>query len=347
MREVADAVGVSISSVSNAFNRPDQLSDKLRERILAEAARRGLRRPDPAARSLRHGRPLALGVIYTDRLSFAFSDPAAVLFLQGVSEECEQAGLELVLIPDTVAADVAQTAVGRSMVDGLIVYSVSDDDPVLREARGRVPMVVVDQPTTIPDAPWVGIDEAAAAHDVARHLVDLGHRRFAVITSEIDRSRCGGPVDRDRQARTTYASTAARLNGYRQAITAAGLDWDDVVVVEAVENSEEHGRRATKTVLDRHHVTAVLGMTDLLAIGAIAAIQDRGRDVPGDVAVAGFDDIPTAARHQPTLTTVGQPHREKGRAAAAGLLALIGGDGDAPEPKILPHTLHRRGSTHR
>jgi DNA-binding LacI/PurR family transcriptional regulator len=333
MREVADALGVSVATVSNAFNRPDQLSPALRERVLAEATRRGLGTPDPAARALRRGRYAALGVVYTDRLSYAFSDPGAVLFLQGVSRACERAEVELVLIPR--AASAAETAVGRSLVDGVVVYSVADDDPVLAAAlERRMPAVVVDQPRDA-GAPWVGVDEERACRKLCRHVLELGHRRLAVIATELDRSRRGGLADRPRQDAATFAATRARLRGYRTAAEAAGIDWATVPVWEATGSEREQGRAAAAALLDaRPPPTALLAMTDELALGALSAA--RG------VSITGFDDLPAAAAAG--LTTVAQPHMRKGELAATLLLDLLAGRPPARRTRTLRTQLQLRAS---
>jgi DNA-binding LacI/PurR family transcriptional regulator len=342
---VAESLGVSITTVSNAFSRPDQLSEALRERVLAEAGRLGLSHPDAAARSLRLGRPASVGVMYTDRLSYAFSDPGAVLFLQGVSRVCETGGQQLVLIPSTSSADAAATAVGRSTIDGLIVYSVADDDPVLAAAVDRrMPLVLVDQPR-IETLPWIGVDDEKACRALAEYVLSLGHRRLAVIATEFDRDRVGGRASATRQETISFSTTAARLRGYRAAVEEAGLSWSSVPVLEAQENSDKEGYRlAMRLLRSKNRPTAVLAMTDQLALGAVRAADKRGLAVPGDLSIAGYDDVP-AARQQPPLTTVAQPHQEKGRRAAEQLLALLADRSSPPRHQELATALRIRGTT--
>ncbi|HEY3559460.1 MAG TPA: LacI family DNA-binding transcriptional regulator [Kribbella sp.] len=342
LKLVAESLGVSITTVSNAFSRPDQLSEALRERVLAEAARLGLSSPDAAGRSLRLGRPASIGVMYTDRLSYAFSDPGAVLFLQGVSRVCEANGQQLVLIPSTSSADAAATAVGRSMIDGLIVYSVADDDPVLAAAMDRrMPLVLVDQPR-ISTLPWIGVDDEKACRTMAEYVLSLGHQRIAVIATEFDRERAGGRATLARQEAVTFSTTAARLRGYRTAVEKAGLPWSEVPVLEASENSEENGYRLAMTLLrSKNRPTAVLAMTDQLALGAIRAAGKRGLAVPDELSIVGYDDIPAAQ----VLTTVSQPHEEKGRRAAEQLLALLSDRTGPPQHQKLVTRLRIRDTT--
>ncbi len=267
-------------------------------------------------------------------------------FLQGVSTACESTGNELVLIPRTSDASAGGTAVGRSIVDGLVVYSVADDDPVLAEAvERRLPVVVVDQPHAA-DLHWVGTDDEGGSSAICEHVVSLGHRRLAVIATELTRRRRGGLASLARQKAATFATTAARLRGYRDGAAAAGIPWSTVPVYEAVENSEEQGRAAAEALLDTDpRPTALLAMTDQLAFGACQAVRNRGLDVPRDVSVTGFDDLPAAARYEPPLTTVHQPHGTKGRVAADLLLDLLAGRTPEPRTHTFPATTRLRGST--
>ena len=130
VKEVAAEVGVSAATVSNAYNRPDQLSPELRERVFAAARKLGYAGPDPVARGLRRGRSGAVGVLYADRLSYAFADPAAVMFLEGVSEAAEEAALGLLLVPAPLREARDQASVGEAAVDGFVIYCLAEDDPL-------------------------------------------------------------------------------------------------------------------------------------------------------------------------------------------------------------------------
>jgi DNA-binding LacI/PurR family transcriptional regulator len=162
-------------------------------------------------------------------------------------------------------------------------------------------------------------------------------------STEFDRGRVGGRAGATRQAAITFAATAARLRGYRAAVEAAGLRWSRVPVFEAVENSEAQGYLAARKLLTaKVRPTAILAMTDQLALGALEAAGKHGLVVPRDLSVVGFDDIPAAARQSPPLTTVHQPHQEKGRRAAERLLSLLSGETDGPQIQTLPTELQVR-----
>src|ERR671916_379221 len=134
LRDVAAAADVSIGTASNAFNRPDLISEGLRERVFEAAARLGYGGPDPAARRLRTGRTGALGLIFTDRLPYAFDDEAAVLFLRGLANALENSGAGLLLIPTSPTREEGSRIVRGAAVDGFIVFSTPTGDPRLEPA---------------------------------------------------------------------------------------------------------------------------------------------------------------------------------------------------------------------
>ena len=345
MKEVAAEVGVSPATVSNAYNRPDQLSAGLREKVLEAARRLGYPGPDPTARSLRRGRSGVIGVLYADRLSYAFEDPAAVLFLRGISEAAEEAGLQLLLVTGSVRGESDVEAVGKAAVDGFVVYSMPEDDPSVEAViERRLPTVLVDQSDSA-GASLVRIDDRGAARAAAEHLVSLGHRRIGVVSFELAREPVGGLVGADRQSAATFLASGQRLWGYAESLEPTGIPWESVPVYECAENVLEEGRAAARTLLaSGDGPTAILAMSDLLAFGVMEEAAELGLAVPGDLSVVGFDDVPEAARSNPPLTTVHQPHIEKGLKAGRLLISRLRGEGPA-HPEILPTRLVVRGST--
>ncbi len=347
LKEVAAELGVAPSTVSNAYNRPDQLSVALRERVFETARRLGYPGPDPLARGLRRRRAGAVGVLYDNPLSYAFADPAEVLFLQGVSMVTEEEGLGLLLLSGAPGEERDPGVITGAVVDGFVLYSMSEDDPLVAAALGRrLPIVIVDQPRT-GDVPIVGIDDEAAARSAVEHLITLGHWRFGVVTFGLGPGACDGIADLDRQEAATYRVSRSRLRGYAAAIAAVGLSWADVPVYECAENVPEKGRIATEALLARDpRPTAILTFSDQLALGAIEAARRLGLSVPIDLSVVGFDDVPEAARATPPLTTVHQPHVEKGLLAGRTLLAQLR-DEEASGLELLPTRLVVRGSSSR
>jgi DNA-binding LacI/PurR family transcriptional regulator len=335
LRDVAERAGVSVGSASQAFGRPELVSDRLRERVLAAAEELGYPGPDPAARRLRTGRAGAIGLIFSERLVYQFTDPASPPFLRGVSVGIEKAPTGLLLIPDSRQRDESARLVRESVVDGFIVYSVPQNDPRVEAALARhLPVVTVDQPRGA-ETPFVGIDDSAAARGAAEYLRGLGHERVAVL-SFVTTLEPGSALQLD--------ITVERLAGYEEGL---GDVWDEALVRTCRPNAPEPARRATLELLrGPSPPTAILAMSDILAFGALEAAGELGVPVPSALSVVGFDDSPGAAHVTPPLTTVSQPHEEKGRLAAEQLIEAIerGGSGE-PRRTLLPTELVVRDST--
>ncbi len=344
LQTVADLVGVSRTTVSNAYSRPDQLAPELREKILAVAKEIGYAGPDPAARRLRTGQNRTIGVTYTESLTFAFSDPAAVWLLRGISEVCEERGYTILLLPAPPGERDPARTVRDAVVDGFIVYCMPIGDARLQALNDRGLRTVMVDESCHKAAAFVGIDDRAGARLVAEHLLALGHRRFGVITDRIRDDDFVGLADIERQRAATFEVNRDRLHGYADALRAAGLTWETVPVKECFPLSPQTGQREVAELLDRpDRPTAIISTSDQLALGVLAAARERGIDVPGQLSVAGFDDIDEASRSQPGLTTIRQPLLEKGRAAARQYFADWT---DGPPPPLrLPTELIVRAST--
>ncbi len=333
LKSIADELGVSRTTVSNAYNRPDQLTPELRERILATAERLGYRGPDAAARTLRTGRRNAVGLLFTEDLAYVFHDPDTTAFLRGVAETTANAGTGLLLLPVPRGLDPEDSAVPAAVVDGLLIFSVSSEHPVLDLVLpGSGPVVVVDEPDRPDLAGFVGIDDRAGADLAARHLIDLGHRRIGIVMGRLGVEPRSGPVDQSRRNTAAVRVARARLHGYLQTLSDAGVDPDSVPIWETPGNEPDGARIAAAELLRSHpDITALLCFADRLAIGAIQAAQSLGLSVPDDLSVVGFDDIPRATTWEPQLTTIRQPMVDKGRLAARLLLDAIERDTEVTE----------------
>jgi len=325
LQTIADHLGVSRTTVSNAYNRPDQLGDGLRESILSAASALGYRGPDAAGRMLRTGRTGAIGLLFTDDLRFVFTDPDTTHFMQGVAETSALAGTGLMLLPVPVGLEIAETAVPSTVVDGYLVFSVAEGHPALDWILGRgVPVVIVDEPDLGDTTSFVGIDDRLGARLAAEHLVGLGHKRIGVLMSRLGLSSEPGPASRERVHHSAVRIARERMSGYEDAIAAGGGDRESLVAWEAGGNDPDAGRRAVLEMLQTHpEISAVLCFSDQLAIGAAQAGERLGRQVPDELSIVGFDDVPRAATWDPPLTTIRQPLVDKGRAAAELLLGQI------------------------
>lgn len=343
LQTVADKVGVSRMTVSNAFSRPDQLSTQLRDKVLAAAAELGYVGPDPSARALARGSTGAVGVVLTESTGTAFRDPIAAAFFGAVAEELGGAGMAVSLLPSqgspghVPARDVA--------MDGALVYACAWDTVALDWlVRRRLPMVFVDQ-EPLHGAGAILLDERMGGRLQAQHVVDLGHRDIAVLTMNFHRPTHGWAED-PRTAGSDFVSRG-RLAGVLDVLDPLGLtprvyearDNDDHFVVPA----------ARDLVASMPGPTAVLCFSDLMAAAVLAAAHEAGLRVPEDLSVVGFDDSPVAERLRPPLTTVHQDFVAKGKAAATALTAAIAraraGEPDPGERVLIPVDLVVREST--
>ena len=322
LASLAAELKVSRTTISNAYNRPDQLSADLRERVLATAKRLGYAGPDPVARSLRTRKAGAVGLMITEPLNYSFSDPAALDFVAGLAESCEDAGQGLLLVavgPNRTVTD-GSAAVLAAGVDGFVVYSASDDDPYLQVVLQRhLPVVVVDQPKDVPGPSRVCIDDRAAMAELAKFVVGLGHREIGLLTMRLGRERpnsTGRPAvaNPERVATPHFHVQRERIHGVHDAMTDAGLDPESLTVVESYEHQPASGGAAAEAALDVNpRITALMCTADVLALSAMDYLRAKGIYVPGQMTVSGFDGIPDALRRG--LTTVMQPSLEKGRRA--------------------------------
>ena len=334
LQTIADALGVSRTTVSNAYNRPDQLAPELRRKVLEVAHDLGYAGPDPAARRLRSGRRGAIGLMFSERLSYAFTDPGAVGFLQGLTEATEAKGYELLLLPGMRGEKTEAVAVRDAVVGAFCLYCMPDSHPAVAAAlERRLPVVLVDEPR-LPGGFFVGIRDDEGARLAAAHVAALGHRRVAIITDRVVDDAQEGFADEDRIARSNCKVSRERVMGYRD-----GMGQPGMPVFEVPGNFFEDGVRAARVLLGQSpRPTALLCATDVLALGAMQVARELGLDVPGDVSITGFDDVPAAATAD--LTTVRQPLQEKGRQAGRLLL-----ERDTEREVILPLELVTRGST--
>lgn len=347
LKSIASDLGVTHTSVSNAYNNPAKVSKALRDRIIAHAQSVNYEGPNPAARSLRTGRCGAIGVLFNDQLSYAFTDPHDIAFLRGISTVCEEEGANIVLIPlqDKRPEQRDQLA---AIVDGFILNAPYRSHPTIRQALARgLPTVVVD--FDAPDLSSVLTNDRATMQTVVSHLLSLGHRHIAIVTFP----REEGPGDirslEDDFADESYV-VKERIEGCRDAIDGSDIARSSVLVCETT-NSEDGGERAAQWLLRRRpELTALVCFSDRLAYGAVAWATALGLDVPGQISVTGFDGIdpPGGAASPLRLTTVRQNACEKGRRAAEILLRyddthpgtvaieaeFVIGDSTAPAPDM-------------
>ena len=323
LARVAQRAGVSVMTASYTYNRPDRVSPTARERVLAAAAELGYAGPDPRARSLRRGSTLTLGVVLGERLGYAFEDPGAVSFLAGVADVCADQGYGMTILPLT-GDDDDVPRVTDAAVDGFIVWTTSDDDPVLAAVRAtRRPAVIHGGPSQ-EGLRLVSIDNRAAARAIGA-LAFTGARRPAVLSLPLGRDRVSGIRRGGDVTDVRFPVTRDRLAGYREAATAVGVAWDDVPVAVCGRNDVQEAEGwATRLLASADRPDAIAAMSDQLAVGVARAARTARCRIPDELAVTGWDDVPAAA--ELGLTTVAQSLHEQGLACARAALGEEPGD---------------------
>lgn len=321
--DVARIAGVSTATVSRVLNGHPSVREETRERV--EAAMRSLNyRVTVAARSLRTSRTRMVLALVPD-----FANPYYAEIVRGLGASAREHDYELLLC-DTGLSEARERAVAqmlnRHFYDGVVCMDPFTTQQMVSEEVQALPWVACSE--FVPDGqiPHVSIDHRLAAQDAVLYLLGKGHRRIALINSD-----------------ERYLYARQRRDGYRDALREAGLQErpEYIQIVGGIDHPL--GELAARRLLALEQPpTAVFAVSDTLAVGAIKATLAAGRQVPGDLAVVGFDDVPLASIFEPSLTTIAQPRRELGENAMRLLLRRIAGE--QPASLTLAHTLVVRRS---
>jgi LacI family transcriptional regulator len=326
MQDVAERAGVSVTTVSHVINETRPVSDDLRQRVLAAMGELGYQ-PNALARSLRRKKTQTLGMIVPDSANPFFAEVA-----RGIEDASFEQGYSVILCnsESDLAKELLYTNVlVEKQVDGILFVAagVSTEHILTLQAR-RMPLVIVDR-----DIPGVAVDSvltdnARGGWLAVRHLVDLGHRRIGCIA---------GPSD--------LTPSAERVTGYRQALQEGDIPVNETLIVKG-DFQYESGYRAARQLLAMDDPpTAIFACNDLMAVGAIRAALELGRQVPTSLSVVGFDDVRLASFTNPPLTTITQPKYEMGTLAATMLLERMRDRDMPPRRQLLDISLMIRQST--
>jgi DNA-binding LacI/PurR family transcriptional regulator len=340
LTDVARAAGVSLGTASNVFNRPHLVRAEMREHVLKVAGELGFSGPNPIGRLLMGGKANAIGVLPAGEMSvsFAIGSPYLSALMLGIAEICDANGASLLLVSGAI--DRKAWAINNALVDGFILGN-GDEIPMVRARQRQVPFALVDFDAG-PDENSVVVDGYEGARLAAEHVLALGHRRIAILATRrtMQPPAWHPPAASARRLEVGFPLDASKLRGYGDALAAAGIAIDSLPMVESHPSLAGDGARL---LLDRApEATAILAMADRNAIAVLDEARRRGIDVPGQLSVIGFDDVPNAVLATPPLTTIRQDTVEKGRAAAR----MVFGDGP-PRQVVLPVELVVRGSTGR
>jgi DNA-binding LacI/PurR family transcriptional regulator len=336
LADVAARAGVSVMTASYAFNRPERVSESARAKVADSARALGYVGPDPNARSLRRRSTSSVGVVLGEHLSYAFDDPQAAAFLAGIADVCAERSYALTILPATGGPEDAQR-IRVAAVDGFVIWTTVDDDPVLTTVRAlRAPAVIHGGPM-VEGLGLVSVDSRAAAREIAA-LTFAGATRPAVLAFPLDQRREEQVTPGLRPGTATFPVTRDRLLGFRDGARRAGHGWSSVTVAVCSHNDRAHARAMTERLLAGPVAPdAIAAMGDEQAFGALEALRAAGLRVPADVAVSGWDDSAEAA--VAGLTTIAQSMRDQGAECARMILD------DAPRHLAASWTLERRRTT--
>lgn len=330
IRDVADRAGVSVASVSNAFNEPARLRATTVERIVRAARDLGYA-PNPHARALHSRRVGVIGVLFPQPIASVFANPFYASLLEGLGTVTDEQGMSLLTLSPLESS--LERAIASAPVDGLVIIGLDEGHAELAPLRKRgVPYVMVDGDAE--SASSVNVDDEGGAFAAADALLSRGHRDVLVLTFHF-------PPEEDGRE---LGVRGRRLRGYRRAFSLRGLVLDESRLVRSLVTIEDAAEVFGRVWDAGMRPTAVLAASDVMALGALRAARRRGIDVPEDLEVIGFDDIPEASLARPALSTVRQPIAEKGRRAAELLVSAIA-EGGPPRHVVLPTELVERETT--
>lgn len=328
VEEIAKLAGVSRSTVSRVINDDPKVKAETRERVL-NVVRKLDFRPSTAARRLAGGRSGIFGLVIPMGVARLFTDPYFPILLQSVSATCNARGHTVMLWlaePEHERRLIGQL-LNDNLLDGVIVSSMSVDDPIVDAlARSNLPFMLIGRHPTDPNPSYVDVDNQAGARRAVLHLLSRGRRRVGAIS---------GPQN--------MIVSLDRLEGYKQALRASGFELDPALILDG-NFTEDGGYRCAHLLLEQG-VDAIFACSDFMALGVLRALHEKGVRIPDDVAVAGFDDAPFAAKTTPPLTTIRQPTDQLGSHAVEMLIDLIEGGEEEPLRKILPAELVIRESS--
>lgn len=328
--QVAELAYVSRSVVSRVLNNHPNVSEEARERVEKVIEEHNYR-PSSAARSLATDRTFEIGVLTPRRRGDALANGFWTLLHLGIFEQCIERGyfVSLSMVSSEIGEDVQEHLLSEHRFDGFILITQEVTELVaatLAEERD-VPTVLIGHDPDWPELPSVDVDNYTGAYEATRHLCELGHARVGAILGSLD-----------------LKESAARQDGYRQALADTGrlieTDW-----MAIGDYSQESGHAIMKRwIAQEGYPPAVFCGNDGMAIGALLALHQAEIAVPDEVAIVGFDDLPTSRYAYPPLTTVHQPIYEKGETAADMLIDQVEGRLDESRHVKLPAELVVRES---
>lgn len=304
LKDVAKAAGVSVGMASRVLSNYGSFSEATRQRV--EAAARSLDyRPNHLARSLRVGRTKAIGVVVSNILSYHWTT-----FIRGIEAAASGLGYQ-VLLGTTADDPETELAYLRTLqernVDGIILSPSPVNEPFVKKLiDSGLPMVLLENHNAELRAPRINIDDRAAAEGAVRHLIDLGHERIGIVAGN-----------------QALLSGRDRLQGYRDALTGAGLEVD-ATLIGVGDYRFDPAYQATEALLSlARPPTALLVCNELMTGAALQCLKDHGVSLPEDLSLVAFDDPAWTSFFRPAITTVRTPRTEIAQLALKTLLTCL------------------------
>lgn len=321
--DVSRLSGVSSATVSRVFSGRTRVSDEVRKRVM-DAARQLSYEPSHAARALAGQKTHTLGAIFPEIASGFYAD-----VLAGIDEVAAEGGFDVLASfvgKHRSRSDLVRRLLRQGRVDALVLLNLDDSTDLTAETVDNLPIVLVDREIAGSSLPVVGMDNVGGAEAMIEHLFEQGHRRIGIVT--------GPPGNYD---------SAQRLLGCKRALARFGLSYDERWVLDG-DFTLESGMRAARLAMDARSELpdAFFCLNDLMAIGLMTELQRAGLSVPGDVALAGYDNIETSGHL--SLTSVASPMRLMGQMAARWAID-VANNGQRPESHNLQVRLVVRNSS--
>jgi LacI family transcriptional regulator len=321
LEDVAKIAGVSPATVSRVVNNYPHVSQKVRQRVLKVIEDTNYQ-PNIAARSLASNRTNVIGLVIPNSVANFFTDPYFPRLTEGISIKCNENDYMLSLFicnSKEVERKLLPRVTRKGFIDGIIIQATGLHDESLDFiSQGDIPYVVAGRPLKAQEASYVEVDNVDGAFKATMHLIQLGYRRIATITGSLD-----------------TAVGIDRLNGFRKAFNDQRISIDEALIEEG-DFTEMSSYSATKRLLSQDP-EAIFVASDTMAVGVLQALRERNINVPKEVAIVGYDDLPPARNAVPPLTTIRQPIRTFGFKLVETIIDILT-NGPKPARKIVFET---------
>lgn len=327
MKDIALEAGVSKSTVSRALGDDPRVNAKTKKRIRAIAKKFNYQ-PHKAAQALANKNTNIIGIVFP-RSPRSVADPFFLEFLQGIGKIASRSGYSLTLYNDDIyQEEKLSTIFNKHNLDGIILTEPWIDDPRITHLKGEgLPFVFLGNPMGDEDVTWVETDNLIGAYTAVSYLLDKGHENIATITGSQD-----------------LVAGRYRLQGYKDALLERELKIQTELIVNA-DFTQEGAYQGTRELLKREiDFTAIFAANDIMAIGVLKALREKGAKVPEDIAVMGYDGIQLGEYVDPPLTTIYHSAEEMGRIAMELLLKILHGENIENKHILIPPELLIRGS---